>query len=92
MTTKLNEADLLEIYAFTKKLAKAAGSIILEGSKAIREARAAEGATEVKEKSNPVDLVTEWDVKVENHVKGLISERYPSFALYVTIRNQLPRW
>ncbi len=78
MATELNEDDLYELYKFTKQLAKAAGALILQGSKAIREEYA---VTSVQEKKNPVDLVTEWDVKVENYVQTLIVDRYPLCTL-----------
>lgn len=72
-TTELTSADLRDILSFTTALARSAGDIILAGSEAIR----ASGA--VDEKKNSVDLVTEFDVKVEEHVKSALSTAYPAF-------------
>jgi fructose-1,6-bisphosphatase/inositol monophosphatase family enzyme len=77
---KLSESEINDLYAFCKDIAQSAGSIILEGSKAIRNHQV---AGDIKEKLNPVDLVTEWDVKVENHVSNAIKERYPDYGLYI---------
>ncbi|KAF8913164.1 hypothetical protein CPB84DRAFT_1841564 [Gymnopilus junonius] len=75
-TTNLTPADLLDILTFTTKLARAAGDVILEGSAAIQSASSESG---VGEKKNSVDLVTEYDVKVEELVKKEINSRFPSF-------------
>jgi len=72
---KLSDADLQSILEFTSALARKAGELILEGSDAI----AASGS--VDEKKNSVDLVTEYDVKVEELVKDEISKIYPGFQL-----------
>lgn len=71
--------DILE---WTTALARKAGTIMLEGSQAIQIAAASEDPG-VNEKKNSVDLVTEYDVKVEELVKKEIREKYPSFKLYV---------
>lgn len=54
---------------------RAGGIRLLEGSEAIR----ASGATD--EKKNSVDLVTEYDVRVEELVKRELSAEYPAFKL-----------
>ena len=75
MTTKLSDAELQSILDFSIGLARRAGEVMLEGSEKIRES----GATD--EKKNSVDLVTEYDVKVEELVKGELSKKYPGFDL-----------
>ncbi|KAG8721042.1 hypothetical protein FRC08_016162 [Ceratobasidium sp. 394] len=75
---KLDATEISELYAFCQKLARSAGAIILQGSKAILEQKGQQGSA--NEKKNAVDLVTEWDVKVEEFVKQQIRESYPSFA------------
>ncbi|KIJ35293.1 hypothetical protein M422DRAFT_233012 [Sphaerobolus stellatus SS14] len=72
-TVQLTPKDFSDLLEFSKSLAKSAGEVIRSGSKAILQ----DGA--VDEKKNSVDLVTEWDVKVENLVKGEISKTYPDF-------------
>ncbi|KAH9954450.1 inositol monophosphatase [Lactifluus volemus] len=71
----LSSAELREILEFTIELARKAGALMLEGSHAIQRA----GAGGVGEKKNAVDLVTEYDVKVEDLVRGEIARRYPHF-------------
>ncbi|OSD01169.1 inositol monophosphatase [Trametes coccinea BRFM310] len=73
MANTLSAAELSEILDFTVALARKAGALILEGSEAIR----ASGAMD--EKKNSVDLVTEYDVRVEELVKRELSAKYPSF-------------
>ncbi|KAH7886279.1 myo inositol monophosphatase [Phlebopus sp. FC_14] len=73
MTTLLGPSELRSILAFTVNLARTAGTIILEGSQAIQ------SASGINEKKNSVDLVTEYDVAVENLVIGEIKKAYPSF-------------
>ena len=77
-TTDLTAEQLQSILAFTVNLARKAGSIILEGSAAIQ---SASSGSCVEEKKNSVDLVTEYDVKVEELVKGELKSQYPSFDL-----------
>jgi myo-inositol-1(or 4)-monophosphatase len=79
--TELSASDLQQILAFTTTLARKAGDLILEGSQAIQLAP----AKDINEKKNSVDLVTEYDVKVEELVKKEISQRYPAFKLLVLI-------
>ncbi|KAG8722410.1 hypothetical protein FRC09_006305 [Ceratobasidium sp. 395] len=74
---KLNAADTLDLYTFCQRIARSAGAIILQGSKSILEQKGQLGSA--NEKKNAVDLVTEWDVKVEDFVKQQIKENYPSF-------------
>ncbi|KAJ6609363.1 hypothetical protein B0H10DRAFT_2297879 [Mycena sp. CBHHK59/15] len=74
--SELTTADLESILEFTVALARTAGELILEGSEAIQSATAAK---DVNEKKNSVDLVTEYDVRVEELVKREISQKYPSF-------------
>jgi len=76
--TDLTAEQLQSIVAFTVNLARKAGSLILEGSAAIQSASSGSG---VEEKKNSVDLVTEYDVKVEELVKGELKSQYPSFDL-----------
>lgn len=73
----LSTTELKEILSFTISLALRAGDLILQGSKDIITA-AGQG---VSEKKNAVDLVTEWDVKVEEMIKQAIASAYPSFKL-----------
>lgn len=73
--SELTIADLEIILNFTISLARRAGEVILQGSEAI----AASG--NVDEKKNSVDLVTEYDVKVEELVKAEIKRTYPNFEL-----------
>ncbi len=75
MATQLSQADLQSILDFTIGVAREAGELILEGSDAIRTSSA------VDEKKNSVDLVTEYDVRVEELVKGKLSAEYPTFKL-----------
>ncbi|TCD68294.1 hypothetical protein EIP91_011153 [Steccherinum ochraceum] len=70
---QLTPSDFRDILSFTTQLARAAGDLILEGSDAIL----ASGS--VDEKKNSVDLVTEYDVKVEELVKETIRKSYPTF-------------
>ncbi|KAI0299922.1 inositol monophosphatase [Russula brevipes] len=75
MSAPLSPSELQEVLAFTTELARKAGTLILEGSYAIQRA----GAGSVGEKKNAVDLVTEYDVKVEELVRGEIASAYPHF-------------
>jgi myo-inositol-1(or 4)-monophosphatase len=75
---ELSATNLRDILDFTIKLAREAGDLILEGSKEIQKA-----GSEVDEKLNAVDLVTKYDVAVEELVKKRIGEIYPDFSLYV---------
>jgi len=75
MAITLNSTELEGLLQFSIKLARTAGEVILEGSKAIRQA-----ASAVDSKSNTVDLVTEWDVKVEELVKHEVSSNYPGYG------------
>ena len=77
MPADLTVADHQTILAFTTNLARRAGEVILAGSQAIRNAP----ASEINEKKNSVDLVTEYDVKVEELVKKEIAGKYPDFEL-----------
>lgn len=73
----LSSDDLTEILAFCQSLARRAGDLILTGSQAIL------ASGHIDEKKNSVDLVTEYDVKVEELVKGELGKKYPRFNLYV---------
>ncbi|KIJ09944.1 inositol-phosphate phosphatase [Paxillus involutus ATCC 200175] len=73
MSTILGPAELRSILTFTVNLARTAGTLILEGSQAIQ------SASDVNEKKNSVDLVTQYDVAVENLVMGEIQKAYPTF-------------
>ncbi|GJF00204.1 inositol monophosphatase [Phanerochaete sordida] len=70
---ELGTSDLQEILTFTTALARQAGDLILRGSEAIL------ASGNVDEKKNSVDLVTEYDVKVEELVKGELEKKYPGF-------------
>ncbi len=75
-TQELSATDLQNILQFTTQLAYEAGDVILEGSKEIQKANSS-----VDEKLNAVDLVTKYDVAVEELVKKKIGEKYPDFKL-----------
>lgn len=75
----LTPADLQSILEFTVDLARTAGKLILEGSDAIQSASSKD--SDVTEKKNSVDLVTEYDVRVEELVKKELKIKYPSFNL-----------
>ncbi|KAH8835033.1 hypothetical protein DL96DRAFT_1572618 [Flagelloscypha sp. PMI_526] len=75
MSMKLSDTDLELILEWTKSLALRAGKVIQEGAHVIQSA----SGSNINEKKNSVDLVTEYDVKVEELVKHEISEKYPSF-------------
>ena len=72
---ELSAAELKSVLDFTIKLARTAGDLILQGSQAIR------SSGNVDEKKNSVDLVTEYDVKVEELVKKELGTKYPNFKL-----------
>ena len=78
--TILTESDLQDILSFTSSLARKAGDLILQGSQAIASLGSGDG---VDEKKNSVDLVTEYDVRVEELVKKELGEKYPTFKLWV---------
>ncbi|KAF7311216.1 Inositol-1-monophosphatase [Mycena kentingensis (nom. inval.)] len=71
--------DLIEILAFCTELARKAGSLIVEASEAIQSAPASESS--VQEKQNAVDLVTEYDVRVEELLQKELRAKYPEFKL-----------
>jgi len=74
---QLTPKDFTDLLEFSNNLAKKAGDVIRKGSVAILQ------QGNVDEKKNSVDLVTEWDVKVENLVIREIEEAYPNFKLWV---------
>lgn len=65
MTTEL--IDLLA----TCRVAAATAATALRGAR----------ATEVRSKSNPRDLVTEWDLRSEELIRGVLRERAPGVAI-----------
>jgi hypothetical protein len=69
--------DLNEILAFSVALARKAGVLILEGSEAIQSEQS------IGEKKNSVDLVTQYDVSVEDLVRSQCAQAYPTFGLSV---------
>ncbi|KIL00803.1 hypothetical protein PAXRUDRAFT_129061 [Paxillus rubicundulus Ve08.2h10] len=73
MSTILGPAELRSVLTFTVNLARTAGTLILEGSQAIQ------STSDINEKKNAVDLVTQYDVAVENLVMGEIQKAYPTF-------------
>lgn len=83
MSITLTPADLQGILEFTVGLARTAGNLILEGSNAIQYSNSQE--TGVGEKKNSVDLVTEYDVKVEELVKKNLAAKYPGYSLSVRL-------
>ncbi|KAK2464767.1 hypothetical protein APHAL10511_003185 [Amanita phalloides] len=74
-TQELTFDDLKSILDFSKDLARKAGALILQGSDAIASSQSGVG-----EKMNSVDLVTEYDVKVEEFVKGEFKAKFPDFG------------
>jgi len=78
ITTELTSNDLESILRFTIGLARKAGDLILEGSAAIQSAPSQSG---IGEKLNSVDLVTEYDVRVEELIKKELNATYPTFSL-----------
>ncbi|KDN33059.1 hypothetical protein RSAG8_13851, partial [Rhizoctonia solani AG-8 WAC10335] len=76
---QLSADEILILYKFCQDLARSAGAIILQGSKTILEQKGKQDHG-VNEKKNAVDLVTEWDVRVEEYVKDKIKESYPGFS------------
>jgi myo-inositol-1(or 4)-monophosphatase len=76
----LASSDLLSILATTTALARKAGAVILEGSDALHYAPA-DDANAVDEKKNSVDLVTAYDVRVEQLLLGELEKMYPGFGL-----------
>jgi len=77
-TSELTSNDLESILLFTIGLARKAGDLILAGSAAIQFAPSQSG---VGEKVNSVDLVTEYDVRVEELIKKELNATYPTFSL-----------
>ena len=73
--SELTPQELTRLLDFTKNISRSAGALIRQGSKAILQ----EG--NVDEKKNSVDLVTEWDVKVEELVRSEIAKSWPTFHL-----------
>ncbi|KAF9041174.1 hypothetical protein BDP27DRAFT_1347378 [Rhodocollybia butyracea] len=71
---ELSANDLKLILDFTVEVARKAGELITEGSEAIQLA-----GSNVDEKKNSVDLVTEYDVRVEELVKKEIFAIFPDF-------------
>jgi myo-inositol-1(or 4)-monophosphatase len=78
---ELTPSDLHTILLFTVALARKAGALILEGSEAIQSASSEE--SNVSEKKNSVDLVTEYDVRVEELVRKEIKVTFPEYKLCV---------
>lgn len=68
--------SLPDIRDFIVSLARKAGTLILEGSDAIQSEQ-----TSVEEKKNSVDLVTQYDVQVEQLVQRELKGKYPTFKL-----------
>ena len=79
----LSASELKDILEWTTTLARKAGKLMLEGSQAIQIAAASEEPG-VNVKKNSVDLVTEYDVRVEELVKKEIRDKYPTFKLCVS--------
>ncbi|KAF8634875.1 hypothetical protein AX15_000629 [Amanita polypyramis BW_CC] len=76
-TQQLTPADLQNILEFSIDVARKAGALILRGSDAITSANF---ESDVGEKKNSVDLVTEYDVGVEELVKKEFKAKYPNFG------------
>ncbi|KAG9016788.1 hypothetical protein FRB90_002165, partial [Tulasnella sp. 427] len=77
MAIVLSESEQESLLEFSIQLARKAGAVILEGSKAIRQEL---GSSGIDSKKNSVDLVTEWDVKVEEIVQNAVREKFPNFG------------
>ncbi|KAG8898042.1 hypothetical protein FRC01_011052, partial [Tulasnella sp. 417] len=77
MPITLSESEQESLLEFSIQLAKDAGAVILQGSKSIRQEL---GSSGIDSKKNSVDLVTEWDVKVEEIVQNAVKEKYPDFG------------
>jgi hypothetical protein len=87
MSSTNADLQLLQgLLQFTITLARQAGDLIRQGSKAV-------STVDVDEKKNTVDLVTKWDKAVEALVKDKISATYGSqFELCVPYPFQPPKW
>lgn len=79
-TRELTPQDFKSLLEFSKNLARSAGALIREGAKAIQHNK--DQSANVDEKKNSVDLVTQWDVRVEEHVKSEIQKAWPEFGLW----------
>lgn len=77
MSIELSDSELQSILEWTTALAFRAGKVIQEGADVIQKT----SSSNINEKKNSVDLVTEYDVKVEELVKHEISQKYPGFKL-----------
>ena len=75
---ELSASDLRAILVFTTNLARKAGALILEGSAAIQ---SISSESSVGEKKNSVDLVTKYDVRVEELVQAELKAQFPAFSL-----------
>ncbi|KAF9056070.1 hypothetical protein BJ165DRAFT_1430625 [Panaeolus papilionaceus] len=73
---QLTRDDFQSILTFVVDLARTAGALILEGSAAIQ---SPSSHSDIGEKKNSVDLVTEYDVRVEELVKKSLKDKYPDF-------------
>ncbi|KIO33491.1 hypothetical protein M407DRAFT_241070 [Tulasnella calospora MUT 4182] len=78
MAITLSESEQESLLEFSIQVAKEAGAVILQGSKSIRQELG--GSSGIDSKKNSVDLVTEWDVKVEEIVRNAVKEKYPDFG------------
>lgn len=78
---QLTRDDFQSILTFVVDLARTAGALILEGSAAIQ---SPSSHSDIGEKKNSVDLVTEYDVRVEELVKKSLKDKYPDFQLYAS--------
>jgi myo-inositol-1(or 4)-monophosphatase len=66
-----SDMDLDNLLQFCKETALKAGQLVLAG---------AEQLHVVSEKTHSADLVTEWDVKVENLIRQAVATNYPDYA------------
>lgn len=76
---KLSSDDLKDLVEYLTGVVRKAGELILEGSEAIQTTSSQE--TGVGEKKNSVDLVTEYDVRVEELLQRELKAKYPNFML-----------
>lgn len=76
-TRALTDSDLDAALRFSEDLARRAGDLIKRGSSSILTANA-----DIAQKATAVDLVTEWDVKVEQLIRSDIEKTWPDFRLY----------
>ena len=76
------ETDLTAILPFVLQVAQKAGDLVL--------AMKSSGLTNIANKSNQIDLVTEADVASEMLIRSELQSRYPNFGFWGEESNQAP--